>query len=227
MTTSTRSRISAILLITGILAFSVGDLVRRLIEPDGAPDGVAITGAVDQHPVAWLAAGLLALIAGICLTPSAIAFISGPGRRGSRTTTWGAAMIAIGAMASLGHAVAFYSPYALFAAAGTDDSQIRAIDHASEASALLIVLIVTFILGMMLGSIILLVGLRRARRVPIWSVIAAVVFVACGSTAGVAAGAVGILAALGAFIPAARALVVNAQADRPDQADPELEPRPA
>jgi hypothetical protein len=60
---------------------------------------------------------------------------------------------------------------------------------------------------MMLGSIVLFVGLRRARRVPVWSVVAAVVFVAAGSTNGVAAGVLGIVAALAAFVPAARTLM--------------------
>jgi hypothetical protein len=59
----------------------------------------------------------------------------------------------------------------------------------------------------MLGTLVLFVGLRRARRVPIWAVLAALVFVVCGSSSGAAAGVLGVLAALAAFVPAARALV--------------------
>lgn len=218
MTTSTR--IPAALLVIGALAFTLGDLLRRLVEPSGSPDAVAITHAVDQHQAAWLAAGLLNLVAGLCLTPAALALIPRIGARGSRVTAVGAVMVAVGAMASLGHTVAFYSPYQLFARAGTPNAAISAIDQASESTALLIPVLALFIVGMMLGSIVLLVGLRRARRVPIWSVVAAVVFVACGSTGGVAPGVLGIVAALVAFVPAARSLLRGGVGLSLDQAVP-------
>ncbi|TWP33881.1 hypothetical protein FGL98_19400 [Leekyejoonella antrihumi] len=79
---------------------------------------------------------------------------------------------------------------------------LAALDHASEGYPMLVLLIVLFIVGLTLGSVLLLIGLRRARRVPIWAV-AAVVFVVCGSTGGVVAGGLGILAALAAFVPVA------------------------
>jgi hypothetical protein len=63
---------------------------------------------------------------------------------------------------------------------------------------------------MMLGSIVLFVGLRRARRVPLWAVISAVVFVAAGSSGGVVAGVVGVLAAGVAFGAAAGSLTRSA-----------------
>jgi hypothetical protein len=122
-------------------------------------------------------------------------------------TAVGAALVAVGAIASVGHAVGFYAPYALYDDADSPPSTIEALDSASESYPLLVVLIVAFIVGMMLGSIVLLIGLRRARRVPIWSVVAAVVFVGCGSAGGVAAGALGIVAGLAAFVPAARSLL--------------------
>lgn len=131
-------------------------------------------------------------------------------------------MAFVGAMASVGHAAAFYSPYALFAKAHTPTTELTALDKASESYPLLVALIVLFIVGMMLGTIVLFVGLRRARRVPIWAVVAAVVFVACGSTGGVVPGVLGIVAALAAFVPAARSIgeqsVTPVPAARPVQA---------
>jgi hypothetical protein len=105
--------------------------------------------------------------------------------------------------------VAFYSPYALYAKAHTSGAELEALDAASESYPLLVLLIALFIVGMMLGPMVLLVGLRRARRVPIWAVIAAVVFVGAGSTGGVAAGLVGVVAALAAFVPAAISLTAD------------------
>ena len=207
MNTDTRTRIAATLLVVGALTFTVGDLVRRLVEPSGSPKAVDITHAVGQHHGAWLLAGFLGLVAGLCLAPALLTLIPSAGARGSRVTTTGALMASVGAMASIGHTIAFYSPYSLFADARVPGTEVTAIDKASESSPLLIALIVLFIAGMMLGSIVLFVGLRRAGRVPIWSVVAVVVFVACGSTGGVVPGVIGIIAAAAAFVPAAKNLL--------------------
>lgn len=206
MTQTVRARTAALLLVLGPLAFTLGDLLRRLVVPSGTPSAVDITRGVDQHSGTWLTAGLLAIAAAICLVPGVLALIPVAPARGSRTTTIGAIMVFVGAMASVGHAVAFYSPYALFAKANTRNTELAGLDKASESYPLLVVLIVLFVLGMMLGTIVLFVGLRRAGHVPIWSVVAAVVFVACGSTSGIVPGIVGIAAAMAAFVPVARSL---------------------
>ena len=208
MTTTTRARIGALLLVIGPLAFTVADLLRRLVEPSGSPKAPAIADAVGDHGGLWLLAGLLSVVAALCLVPGVLALLpvssgSTTEGRGSRLTTLGVAMVAIGGIASAGHAVAFYAPYALYARANTSADALTALDDASESYALLVLLIALFIAGMMLGSIVLFIGLRRARLVPIWSVVAVVVFVACGTTGGVLPGVIGIVAALAAFGPAA------------------------
>jgi len=202
MTTTIRARLVALLLVIGPLAFTFGDLLRRIVEPDGSPKASAITAAVNDHTGLWLLAGLLSIVAAFCIVPGVLALIPRDGR-GSVLTTIGVAMVTIGGVASAGHAVAFYAPYALYARANTSADALTALDDASESYPLLVALIVLFIAGMMLGTIVLFLGLRRARRVPIWSVLAAVVFVACGSTGGVLPGIIGIVAALAAFGPAA------------------------
>lgn len=212
MNTSTRSRVAAVLLVLGSLTFTLGDLLRRLVVPSGNPSAAALTQAVADHRGAWLAAGLSSMMAALALAPGALALIPRSGTRGGRTTAAGAVMVAVGAIAAAAHAIAFFSPYALFGDAGTSDPALTAIDNASESYPLLVVVIVLFSVGMMLGSIVLFVGLRRARRVPIWSVVAAVVFVACGSSGGVVPGILGMVAALAAFVPAARALLTEPEA---------------
>ncbi len=210
MTTSPQPRtlrVAAAGLVLGALLFTVGDLLRRYVVPSGTPSPVDITAAVDRHGSAWLVAGLLSVAASFCLVLGVVGLITTARGRGSRLTIVGGAMVGVGAMASVGHAVAFYAPYALYARAGTSAGELTALDRASEAYPMLVVLIVLFIVGLMLGTIVLFIGLRRARRVPIWSVVAAVVFVASGSTGGVGAGILGVVAALAAFVPAARSLV--------------------
>jgi len=207
MNETTRSRVAAALLVIGPLAFTLGDLLRRIVVPAGSPSAVSITQAVSDHQAGWLAAGLLNLLAGFLLVPAALALIPVTGGRGARATTVGAIMVAIGSVAAAAHSVAFFSPYALYGKASAPDSTITAIDNASESYPLLLAVIALFMIGMMLGSLVLFIGLRRARRVPIWSVVAVVVFVACGSTGGVAAGLLGVVAAVVAFVPAARSLL--------------------
>ncbi|WP_148043205.1 hypothetical protein [Flexivirga caeni] len=209
MNTTTRSRVAATLLVLGPLTLTVGDLLRRIIVPSGSPSAVAITHAVADHQNIWLVAGLLNLAAAVSLVPAALALIPGAGSRGARTTTIGACLVATGSVAAAAHTVAFFSPYALYGNAGTPHSAITAFDDASESYPLLVLVIALFMIGLMLGSLVLFVGLRRARRVPIWAVVAAVVFVACGSSGGVAPGILGVAAALVAFVPAARSLVAS------------------
>ncbi|MGN6331919.1 MAG: hypothetical protein ACTHOD_09750 [Motilibacteraceae bacterium] len=205
-------RLAAGCLIAGALLFTVGDLLRRLVVPGGTPSATDVTAAVAAHAGAWLAAGLLSVAAAFCLFPGLTALVAAARGRGARATIAGGLMMAAGALASVGHAVAFYSPYALFGRAGASAADITAIDGASEAYPMLVVLIVLFMVGMVIGPIVLFVGLRRARRVPVWAVVAAVVFVASGSASSVLAGVVGVVAALAAFLPAARSLLTAPQA---------------
>lgn len=209
MTNSTHLRIAAAGLALGSLLFSLGDLCRRLVEPSGTPTPTDVADAVSDHGGLWLLAGVLSVVAAFCIVAGVPGLITTASGRGARITTIGALLVGVGAIASVGHTVAFYSPFALYAKARTTGNELEALDRASESYPLLVMLIVLFIVGMMLGTITLAVGLRRARRVPIWSVVAAVVFVATGSTGGVAAGLLGIVAAMGLFVPAARTLLID------------------
>lgn len=206
MTRHTFRRTATVGLLAGPVLFTLGDLLRRLVEPAGSPSAVDLTRAVGDHPALWLSAGLLSLLAAPLLVAGVLGLVADTHGRGARTTTVGGVMVAVGGFASIGHAVAFYAPYGLYDRAGTPEPAVRALDHASESYPLLVALIALFVVGMMLGSVVLLVGLRLASRVPVWSVVSAVVFVAAGSSGGVAAGVVGVVAAVVAFGPAARSL---------------------
>jgi len=215
MSETTRSRVAALLLVLGPLAFTLGDLLRRVVVPSGNPTAVSITQAVSDHQATWLAAGLLNLLTGFLLMPGALALIPASGLRGARLTTIGAVMVAVGSVAAAAHSIAFFSPYALYAKASAPAATVTAIDNASESYPLLIAVIAIFMIGMMLGSLLLFIGLRRARRVPIWSVVAVVVFVVSGSTGGVLPGVLGVVAGMVAFVPAARSLVRSEATTQP------------
>lgn len=205
MTNSIQIRIAQAGLVAGPLMFTIGDLLRRIVEPSGTFSDRQLADAVADRPGLWAAAALLSVLAAIFFLPGVVALFVTARERGGRTTAIGAAMLGVGLVASVGHAVGYYGPFARYADSGASAATIESIEGAGgdPTTALCIVL---FMIGMMLGSIVLLIGLRRARRVPIWSVVAVVVFVASGSTAGVGTGLLGVVAALVAFAPAARAL---------------------
>lgn len=206
MTNSLQLRIAAAGLVVGPLLFTLADLARRWVDPSDAPTATDTTAAVGQHPSLWLTAGLLMVAAAFCLVAGVLGLITGVRGRGALTTASGALLVGLGAVASVGHAVAFYAPYALYSQTRLPADAVTALDQASESYPLLVLLIVLFSVGMMLGPLVLFFGLYRARRVPLWSLLAAVIFVVSGVVGGVAAGVVGVLAALAAFVPAARSL---------------------
>jgi hypothetical protein len=215
MTNSLQIRIAAIGLVAGALCFTIGDALRRVVD---SSDGTAVDLAASVHdrPGVWLAAGLLSAFAPLFFLPGVHALVATTCGRGARMVAVGGGLMSLGLVASVGHAVAFYAPPALNDDAGTSAAAIRALDRSSESYPLLVALIIAFIAGMTLGVLVLLVGLRRAGRVPVWSVVAGLVFVVAGGSGGVAMGVVGAVAALAAFVPAALALVAKPAASASD-----------
>jgi hypothetical protein len=214
MTNSLQLRIAALGLVLGPLCFTLGDTLRRVVDSSTSSSPVALATKVADHPGAWLAAGLLSALAPLFFLPGIHALVATTRGRGSRVVGVGGALVSLGLVAGVGHAVAFYAPAALYGRSGMDDGAIKAFDKASEGYPLLVALIVAFIVGMTIGVIALLIGLRRAGRVPVWAVVAGVVFAVAGSSGGVAMGVLGTVAALVAFVPAARSLLgVRAPSD--------------
>ena len=207
MTTPHHTRFAAFGLVAGALCFSIGDTLRRVVDASTSSSAVDLAAAVQDHGGVWLAAGVLSVLAPVFFLPGVYAATLAVRGRGSRVVSIGGALLGVGLLASIGHAVAFYSPPALSARAGSDAATVSALDTASESYPLLVALILVFIVGMTIGVIVWLIGLRRARRIPVWAVVAGIVFAVAGSSGGVVMGLVGALAALAAFGPIARSLL--------------------
>jgi hypothetical protein len=207
MTNSLQLRIAALGLVLGPLCFTLGDTLRRVVDSSTNSSAVELAAKVADQPGVWLAAGLLSALAPLFFLPGIHALVATTRGRGSHVVGVGGALVSVGLVASVGHAVAFYAPAALYGRAGTDAAAIKAFDKASEGYPLLVVLIIAFIAGMTIGVIALLVGLRRAGRIPVWAVVAGVVFAVAGSSGGVLMGLIGVATALAAFVPAARSLL--------------------
>jgi hypothetical protein len=180
-------------LVLGVLAFSGGDVLRRLVEP-AAPTLASTTAAVGGHPGMWFAAGALELLSALLLVAGAVGVVALVRDRGRVLTGVGAALLATGAIASTGHTIGYYGTYAAYADSGLDSASLARLDGATDA--LGGIAIALFMLGMLLGPIVLTVGLRRAGAVPVWVPVLAFVFVVAGAVSGVAAGLVGLVAGL-------------------------------
>ncbi|MGN6301916.1 MAG: hypothetical protein ACTHN8_12595 [Angustibacter sp.] len=217
------SRSAGPALVAGVLAFSVGDLLRRVVEPSDASSAASITSAVEPHTGPWLAAGLLALVSAALLLVGALSVARLAPARGRRLTAVGSGLLAAGAVASVGHTVGYFGTYAQYADSGLDASTLNALSQANDV--LGGVTIAVFMLGLLLGPVLLTIGLRRAAAVPIWVPVAAVVFVVAGAVGGVAAGVVGLVAGL-ASLGVVGFTMTRAAAARPSAAT-DVDPAPA
>ena len=180
-------------LVAGALGFTVADLARRLVEP-AHPTSVTLAETAAQHPAAWLTAGLLSALLPLLVLPGLGLLALTVQGRGARVVRVGAGLLGIGSVAASVHAAGYFGMYDVLARSGVAPSAVRAVDSASESSPFFVPFIVLFMAGMLLGPIVLAAGMRRARLVPVWAPIAAVVFAVAGGTGGVAAGVVGLVA---------------------------------
>jgi hypothetical protein len=221
------SRSAGAALVAGVVAFSVGDLLRRVVEPASASSASAVTSAVEAHTGPWLAAGLLELVAAALLLVGALSAKRLAPARGGRLTAIGSGLLAAGAVASVGHTIGYYGTYAQYADSGLDASTLNGLSQANDV--LGGVAIAVFMLGLLLGPVLLTIGLRRAGVVAIWVPVAAVVFVVAGAVSGVAAGVVGLVAGL-ASLGVVGLTMARAATSRPSaatDADPDVDPAAA
>ena len=114
MTNSTLLRFSAAGLLAGALSFSLGDVLRRTVDSATGSSPTAIATSVQDHPGIWLVAGILSALAPVFFIPGVCALVATTRGRGSRVVGIGGALVVLGLVASAGHAVAYYAPFALY-----------------------------------------------------------------------------------------------------------------
>lgn len=222
MNTYPQSRFPAVALVIGICAFAIGELLRQLVYSGSADSPVALTQAVSAHAGLWTTAGFTSLLVPVLMLPGLFRIIAEARGRGARVTRIGGWLVVIGLIASVGHLATYFIPPVQYADAGTSATTITALYNASGQVPMFMAFIVCVMLGMVVGTVVLLVGLRRARRVPIWAVVTAVVFAVSEFSGGTPSAAIALLAAVATFIAVARSLTtapnevepasVNAQA---------------
>jgi len=119
--------------------------------------------------------------------------------RGFALTAIGSSLTAVGLLGSLLHTAGYYGMYGAYAKSGADTVAVHAIDKTSGGYPVFGIGIGLFMVGMLLGPILLTIGMRRAARVPVWVPVAAVVFAVSGAVGGLPAGIIGVTAAAATF----------------------------
>ena len=142
--------------------------------------------------------------------------LAGPAARGRLPRRLGGALFAAGLVASVGHAVAYFGLNAVFGdTSGLSAAQVRALDHASEQQPFLIAFIAVFVVGMLLGQLVWVVGLWRSGAASVWLLPFALVDGVAAASGGVAAGLVGLAAWVGVGLLASGLVARRLPADEP------------
>jgi hypothetical protein len=211
MNTSPVVRIgAAVALVLGPVTLIATGVAQWFVQPAGeAPTPVDVAG---QFPELWLVLGLASVLGPVVWLGGVPATVTLAPARGSATTRIGAIVTGAGLAAGVGHLAIFFSVYAALAASGLEPASMPGALAAADAEPLGTVLLIMFLVGFSLGPIVLTVGLRMAKRVPVWVPIAAVVTAAANLVGGPVAAIVQYLALLLVWIPVAVALVRSSSA---------------
>jgi hypothetical protein len=138
-------------------------------QPEDPVKGLA---ALEAQTASWRAANLLGLLAATLFIPAIVTLASLPGSgRGRRWSAVGAVLGALGVVGYAAHTGAFVVIGQM--AEQTADRQAMAdLLGAADANPTMAVVFALFLLGLYLGLVLLVVGAWRARRVPLWSMVA-------------------------------------------------------
>jgi hypothetical protein len=149
-------------------------LAAAIISPDLGDDAAEELATIADDEGLYVVGGILFLIAPFVFIPGMVGTIHLMRRRGVSLGQVGAALILIGALATVG----FYGwgivEYVAATEDGLDRAQMADLFDAAEDNALIVPLVVGFLGGLVIGSILLAIALWRSSVVPIWSPIALV-----------------------------------------------------
>ncbi|MBB5632503.1 hypothetical protein BKA04_000726 [Cryobacterium mesophilum] len=183
----------------GMLSLIAATVIQWFVQPsDPAGTPIDITG---ENPGLWLLVGLLAVLGPLAWVAGIVSTTMLVRTKGWTLTTIGGYLTAAGLVGGVGHLAIFFGLIADAAGAGLDGDTGRAILQADDASILSNVLLYGFLVGFSLGPILLTIGLRMARLVPVWVPVAAIVMVVANFVGGIPAGIVQLVAVVATFGP--------------------------
>lgn len=195
-------RIAGILGMTlGVLSLVAATVIQWFVQP-GDPSGTPIDIA-RENPGLWLLTGLLGVLGPLAWVAGIVSVTMLARTKWWSITTIGGYLTAAGLIAGVGHLALFFGLITDAAGAGLDADAGLSLLRADDASVLSNVLLYGFLVGFSLGPILLTVGLRLAKLVPVWVPVAAIVMVVANLVGGIPAGIVQLVAVAATFGPLA------------------------
>jgi hypothetical protein len=202
MTAERFRRIAGIIGMTlGVLSLLGATIIQWVVQPSEA-SGTPIDIA-RENPVVWLVTGLLAVLGPLAWVGGIVSVTMLVRSKGWLVTTIGGYLTAAGLICGVGHLALFFGLIGDAAGGGLDADAGMALLRADDANALSTVLLYGFLVGFSLGPILLTIGLRLAKLVPVWVPVAAIVMVVANLVGGVPAGVVQLVAVVATFGPMA------------------------
>lgn len=183
----------------GVLSLVAATIIQWFVQPSD-PSGTPIDIA-RENPGLWLIVGLLAVLGPLAWVGGIVSTTMLVRTRGWTLTSIGGYLTAAGLISGVGHLAIFFGLAADAAGAGLDADAEMSILQADDSSILSNVLLYGFLIGFSLGPILLTIGLRRAKLVPVWVPVAAIVMVVANFVGGVPAGIVQLVAVVATFGP--------------------------
>jgi hypothetical protein len=181
----------------GLASFVATTILQWVLQSDSPTPG----DAVSAHPALWTTASLLAVLGPLVWSAGVAAVTLQIPERGWVLTTIGGTLTGLGLVAGVGHLALYFGLFGDLAGAAADSATVQAVSAADDSSAVSTVLLLLFLVGFSLGPIVQTAGLRRARALPVWVPVAALVAAVANFVGGPVAGIVQLLALLATFVP--------------------------
>ena len=186
----------------GILLGLASLIATTLLQWGLQADAASPTSAAHDHPGIWLLCALLAVLGPLVWAAGVAVLTMQVRARGWVLTTIGGASTALAFGIGAAHLSLFFGLFADLAGAEAGGGVVKAVLQSDDCSILTTVLLCGFLVGFSLGPIVLMIGLRRARRVPIWVPVMALIAAVANFVGGPIAGAVQLAALVATFLPA-------------------------
>lgn len=185
-----------------LIAATVIQWFAQPAEPSATPIDVA-----QQNPTLWLVIGLLGVFGPLAWVAGIVSITLLVRAKGWTLTTIGGYITGAGLIAGVGHLALFFGVISDAAGSGIDTDSGVALLRVDDASILSTVLLYAFLIGFSVGPILLAVGLRQAKLLPVWVPVAAVIMVVANFVGGIPAGIVQLIAVMATFGPMVLVLV--------------------
>lgn len=146
-------------------------LVSALISPDtDRSNKLKELAAIAAHKSTYVLGGVLFMVGSLVLLGAAIGLIRlFRGSKLGQTAGW---LLAIGSTVPVGWYALGFAEYQMATLKGVDRVAMANLLHKADSAAGLAPLIVMFVVGIVVGSILLAIAARRQRIVPLWVSIA-------------------------------------------------------